>query len=196
MNRTTKFLLIFVVTLCVLFATAYLGYEFTTSDKNSIKNNLNDMVSTTTYPIVTDVIEDTPKEVSHITPNTIISYTKKEDDVIVNTFNSVASASLIGLTKEELAKTLDDVSIVSFDEKQVSLLYETKTKENEDSYIVGAKDGFVTIFYKDSDNNITVKDKTKILIENLPEQDIKLLEKGIVAKNESQLINIIEDYTS
>lgn len=196
MSKTTKFLLIFTITLCVLFTTAYFGYYLTTNNKSSIKNNINDMVKTTTYPIVTEVIEDNDTNASYITPNTIISYTQKEDDVVVNTFSTVANDSLIGLNKEDLEKTLDNVSVTSFDEKQVSLLYETKTKKNEDSYIVGIKDGFITIFYKDSNNNITIKDETKILVENLPEQDIKLLEKGINAENESQLINIIEDYTT
>lgn len=196
MSRYNKFILIFLSIALIIIGSTVFGYILTNSieNKNSITNNLNELVENTTYPITTEKIEEDTVNAQKITPSTIIQYNVTEDGIITNSYTEPAKYSLVNLTLEELKSTLGDTEVVSFDENLVIL--ESENEKNEKSYIVGTKDGFVTIFYEDEDDNIILKDETKISVENLPEKDKKLLQKGIRAKNEAELAKIIEDYTS
>lgn len=139
-------------------------------------------------------LDTTIKEVEKITPNTTIQYIYKNNDMLTKTTAQKASNSLIGLTKEELISTLNDVNITEFSDNLVVI--EKNTYDYNPHFIVGDNNGYVSIFYCDKNNNITLYNETNILTKTLPDEDIKMLNKGIKAEDNKELIKIIEDYTS
>ena len=52
----------------------------------------------------------------------------------------------------------------------------------------------MVVYSIDQDGNETVKNETEILTKYLPEEDIKLLRKGIMANNQTELEEILSDY--
>lgn len=193
---STKKMVILTIVFLVILSSSIIGYAYTSKNDNNkkITNSINDMVDNTTYPIVTSKIEEDNIKISKITPNTVIKYNTVEDGVIKSSTSKSAPYQMIGLTEEEFSKTIEDVKILSFTDELVVL--EKDLYKKQDSYIIGEKDGYIAVFYKDENDNITLKNETKILIQNLPEEDKKLLQNGINAKNDTELIRIIEDYTS
>ncbi len=195
MSKTSKYIIWTVVILFVVLTSSYLGYSYFNS--NTTTRNESEMVQNKIYPIVTTNLEKatpTDQNLAKITNNTTIQYNYTTNGAVTKTLTKKASYELLNLTEEELKNTLDDVKIRQFSEKLVIL--EKEDPIPLDSYIVGSNDGFINIFYKDKDNNITLLEKTNISTETLPESDLKMLEEGISAKDESELAKIIEDYTS
>lgn len=199
-NNNKKLLIFMVVVFGVVFVSTYLGYNYI-NDNDEVKRNPQDMVLNKIYPIETESIyNDEEKETEEvktenvITEDTDIQYNYKKDGEIVKTVTEKASKSLQGLTENELANTLNDATVTKFSSSIVVL--DTEISENSNSYIVGNNNGYVSIYYKDKNDEITLLNQTHILIEPLPIQDKKLLEKGISAKDNVELNKIIEDYTS
>lgn len=194
---STKKIIIISIVFFAIISSTIIGYAFTSKNEQNnkkITNSIYDMVDTTTYPIVTSTIEEDVTQISKITPTTIIKYNIVEDGVIKSSTTKNAPYQMIGLSEDEFIKTMEDVKVISFSSDLVVL--EKDLYKKNDSYIIGEKDGYIAVFYKDENDNITLKNETKILIQNLPEEDKKLLQNGINAKNDNELIRIIEDYTS
>lgn len=194
MINIKKFILITFLVLFVVFSSTLVGFYFIKPENSEFDANPNDMITNKIYPIVTETLDYTD-EVDEIiiTPNTTIQYNYKTDGVITKTLTEKASTSLVNLNQEQLENTLNDVKVSQFSPELVIL--EKSEKESLPSYIVGNNNGFVSIFYKDENDTITLYDQTRISIETLPTQDKKMLEKGITAKDDAELAKIIEDYT-
>ncbi len=194
-NNNRKFLLYTIVIFTVVFISTYVGYLFITND-DSDNFNQNEMVLNKISTINTDLSEEpiNPVKEIRITENTDIQYNYKEDGIIVDTVTKKASNSLINMTKTDLVNALQDVIVVEFSENLVVL--DKEIAPNKSSYIVGNNNGYVSIFYRDSDDKISLLNQTHILIDPLPDQDKKMLDEGINAKDNVELTKIIEDYTS
>ncbi len=196
MFNKKKALLITLLAVVVVVSSSFLGYYFIKPTVDS-ERNPNEMIMNKIYPIVTTKVDTQNKDIrefARITPDTTIQYNYKKNGEVTKTLTEKASDSIINLTEEELKNTLNDVKVVDFSKDLVIL--EKNSDNKKSSYIVGSNNGFVSIFYKDEDENITLYNETDIIVDTLPEQDKKLLEKGISAKDNAELIKIIEDYTS
>lgn len=79
--------------------------------------------------------------------------------------------------------------LVPFD----SILETTTSKENEKYYKVSVFNGKVAVFEGESKLPYKVYDT---YIDSLPDEDKENLEKGICVNTSSELIKIIEEYTS
>ncbi len=191
-NNNKKIFVYMLIVLTVVFVSTYVGYLFIADDEEGgfdqremVLNN----ISTTNTDLETETVVDVK-----ITENTDIQYNYKEDGVIVDTVTKKATPSLIGMTKMDVVNALQDVVVVEFSEDLVVL--EKELIQNKSSYIVGNNNGYVSIFYRDSNDKISLLNQTQILIDPLPEQDKKMLDEGIGAKDNAELTKIIEDYTS
>ncbi len=195
MSKKSNYIIWTLVIIFIVIASSFIGYKY--FNANPVALDSDEMVATKIYPIVTTTIpkqETTEQNVAKISSDTLIQYNYTTNGIVTKTLTKKAGYELLNLTKEELKQTLDNVKIKEFTNKLVII-----EKEDEipfDCYIVGSNDGFINIFFKDKNNNITLLEKTNISTEALPERDIKLLEEGISAKTDAELAKIIEDYTS
>ena len=61
-------------------------------------------------------------------------------------------------------------------------------------YLITVKDQNIVIYTIDNEGNKTLKEKTDILVQYLPKEDIELLEKGINANGDNELAKKLEDF--
>ena len=99
----------------------------------------------------------------------------------------------VNKTKEELAKKYVGWNIKSFSSKEV-YMYKEQENQCKNHYLVKEVDNKVVVYSIDQDGNEAVKNETEILTKYLPEEDIKLLKKGIMANNQTELEEILSDY--
>ncbi len=188
MKTNKKMFIYMIIVMSVVFISTYLGYLYFNYDDTSLPEK--DMMAVPKEENLAKL--ETPLE--RINENTDIQLNYKEDGVVTDTITKKASTSLINMTERDLENALEDVNILKFSDNLVVIEKDETSYKN--SYIVGNNEGYVSIFFRDSDNTIKLLNQTSILIEPLPEQDKIMLNEGIVAENNSELNKIIEDYTS
>ena len=102
---------------------------------------------------------------------------------------------MLGLTFKELQESYDMWQIKYFSSDKV-VMRRNVYGEREQKYIVGVKDGYVTIFYDiDSDVEL-VREITNIYVQALPKEEQKRLANGIKIAGENNLNEILQDYSS
>ncbi len=192
----TKYIIMGFVLLLVAFASTFIGFYVMKPSEDDYKSRPNEMITNKIYPIVTNAEnnEDGQTHYARITPNTTIQYNYKNNGIITKTLTQKASSPIINLTEVELRNTLNDVEVAQFNEDLVIL--EKEDTDKSYSYIVGSNNGFISVFYKDVNDTVSLYNQTSIPIDNLPIEDRKLLEEGINAKDDAELNKIIEDYSS
>ncbi len=200
MKKIFKFISIFGVLLAFTVVGLYSGYLYTNSKEKNVSNNIlksieneeneSDEIATTISP-QNDKSEMKEKE-NIIKKDTKIIYNYKDPENN-NIYNETIepTKAMIGLNKEVFNKTLEEFTIVEFNEKEVIL---EKTVIKPTVYEVGNLNGKVAVYYYDEENEKKLKQETLTLISTLPEYDQKLINSGIQVSNEIQLISILDDY--
>ncbi len=141
-----------------------------------------------------DVLETSTAQ--KILPTTKIVYEYYYlDDNIIQKEEGVPLHFLLGLTFNDLKELYPDWSILSFSEKEV-VMRKTVNEESDQHYIVGQKDGYITIFYEEEKDGTNIHEITNIPIDGLSETEKVLLNDGIYVTGEENLARILEDYGS
>lgn len=101
----------------------------------------------------------------------------------------------VGMSKQDFKNMFAGWEIDAFSSKYVviSRVFEGFCPNH---FIISIKDGRVAIFYSQPVDGDTLKLITPISIENLPEQEVNDLKKGIVVNSFEDAIKIIEDFGS
>ena len=99
----------------------------------------------------------------------------------------------VNKTEVEIKEKYKDWIIKSFNSNEIQLYRECNTI-CKNHYIVKEKEGIIAIYSLDENNQENLKDETDISTKYLPEEDKKLLKKGIKANSYTELQRILSDY--
>lgn len=99
----------------------------------------------------------------------------------------------VNKTEDYFNEAYSDWNIETFETDEVKLYKEVEGICDQ-HYLITTKDDTIVIYTVDSDGNKTLKEKTDILTQYLPEDDIELLKNGITANGDSELAKKLEDF--
>lgn len=101
--------------------------------------------------------------------------------------------SEVNKDEEYFKNAYSDWTIESFSTNEVKLYKEFQGNCNE-HYLITTDDEYIVIYSVDDDGNRTLKEKTDIPLQYLPDDDIELLKKGITAYGQNELAKKLEDF--
>ncbi len=135
-------------------------------------------------------------DTARITPSTkmVYEYYYTEDGV-TQTLEDVPPYFLLDMTLEDMKKVYTDWQIVSFSSKEVVMRKTVEAKSNE-QYIIGEKDGYIAVFYKEPQHGVILHEMTNTPLSSLPIEERERLLNGIDVTGDENLARILSDYTS
>lgn len=173
---------------------AGMGYLYTT---NKYETEIEK--SAQNEPRIEDFEEDVEKvstQVDKITPSTKIVYRYYyTDDEVLEEQEEVPPYFLLDLTFEDMLKYYSTWEIVSFSTKEV-IMQKTVYGASHQRYVVGEKDGYITVFYEEEIEGMSVKEITGIPVDGLSEDDLFRLSEGIKVIGKDSLARTLENYSS
>ena len=102
---------------------------------------------------------------------------------------------LQGLDMEQLKSVYTGWQILFFSPEKVILRCKIEGLSSE-TYILGESEGFLAVFYEDTEKNIRLKEKTELPISALPEGEAMQLREGIHVTGEENLAKLLGDFMS
>ncbi len=135
-----------------------------------------------------DITEDTP----------LVLQTYYEGSQEISEMITEMPPSFVGLNLNQLSQYLDEWSIKKFEQGRALVIYRSKSglsPEDKEKQYLGIKDGQVAIFYGKKGSGV-LKQKTSILVDNLPEKERKSLQEGIEINSREELLTILEGLAS
>ncbi len=129
-----------------------------------------------------------------LSPNAIICFQKhyKECGHTIVTKEQIASSE-VNKDEEYFKSAYSDWNIESFDSDVVKLYKEMEGICGK-HYLITTKDEYIAIYIIENDGNKKLKEVTDIPVRYLPNDDIELLERGITANGDNELIKKLEDF--
>lgn len=149
-------------------------------EENLIKSNI-DMVATSS-------------EEEKISPNCLFifkTYYKKCEHTKVE--KEIITETMVNKTRNDLEEIYKDWNIVTFRNNEV-LFYKEEEKSCGEHYIIKELDGNIVIYTIDDNGNLNLYEKTEIVVNYLPEEDINKLKEGIRVNGKQGLNEALEDY--
>lgn len=95
--------------------------------------------------------------------------------------------------EEYFKNAYSDWEIKNFTADEVKLYKEFPGSCNE-HYLITVGEENIVVYSVDDDGNRTLKEKTDIAVQYLPNEDIELLKKGITAYGQNELAKKLEDF--
>jgi len=102
--------------------------------------------------------------------------------------------ALLGMTKAELANKFADWQVVSFDNARVYLRQNRAIEYRR--FIIGVHEGYIAVFYDNSDDLRGIKELTNRPIAALPQEEQERLLEGIRVTGNEELMRALEDFSS
>lgn len=102
---------------------------------------------------------------------------------------------MVGLTLSDMKRLYSDWEILSFAQNEVDMR-KTINGSDEQKYIIGEKDGFITIYYDDGDSGMEIKEVTDIDTNGFSNEEKERLKAGIRVQGDDELNRALENYTS
>ena len=99
----------------------------------------------------------------------------------------------VNMTEEELKEQFSEWEIQKFTPTEIVMYKEVNEFCNE-HYLLKEKDGYISIYSLDENNNEKFIETTDISIEYLTEKDLENIEKGITIYTKKELNRTIEDF--
>ena len=99
----------------------------------------------------------------------------------------------VNMTEEELKDKFSEWEIQKFTPTEIVMYKEVNEFCNE-HYLLKEKDGYISIYSLDENNNEKFIETTDISIEYLTEEDLENIEKGITVYTKKELNKTIEDF--
>ncbi|MCI1960070.1 MAG: BofC C-terminal domain-containing protein [Clostridia bacterium] len=102
---------------------------------------------------------------------------------------------MIGLSLNDMKRLYSTWDILSFSKAEVDMR-KTMSGTDDQWYIIGEKDGYITIYYDDGNNENSIKEITDIDTNGFSEDEKEQLKKGIRVQGEDALNRALENYSS
>lgn len=134
------------------------------------------------------------KQVIRANTKMIYQYFYSKDRVIKEQIEQ-APVFLQGLDMEQLKSVYSGWQIMFFSPEKVILRCKIEGLSSE-TYILGESDGFLAVFYEDTQKNIHLKEKTELPLSALPEGEVMQLREGIRVTGEENLAKLLSDFMS
>lgn len=180
----------------------FLSYKYFYSEKD-----VNNDITTTTEEVVNEVNKTSNNIVTVNTDIVIENYYFNEDKTlyeVVEPFSEIVGLDREGVieytksyldspSKQDIEAGLYSYELISFSDNKLVLKKSFKPKPIENKYYVTIKDDYVIIYLVDKQ---TVYEFTSIDVNTLPEDVFNELSEGMYLKEEYDLYNFLETYSS
>ena len=167
------------------------GYAFGRSFADIVPKNENKI-----YAAQKSEVYEADADKNKITPSTKLVYEyyypitgEKE------TKEETAPYFMVDLTFDDLQKYYSDWQVTYFSADKV-VMQKKVYDEKGQKYIIGEKDGKLTVFWETDTDGEIIKEVTDIYVSSLPAEEQEKIRKGIEVIGEESLINILQDYGS
>ena len=97
------------------------------------------------------------------------------------------------MTEEELKEKYKEYNLKIFTDDEI-IFYRELNEMCNNHFIIKEKDNRIAIYNIDKEGNEILKNTTDIETKYLPEEDVKLLQRGIKANSQNELQQILSDY--
>ncbi len=97
------------------------------------------------------------------------------------------------MASDEQEAGLTDMKLLSFSKEKLVIRKSYHEPEQERGFFLKLTDGEVAIYHRDGK---TLYEKTGIMEESIPEDEVKKLRKGYIVKDEKDLYSILENFSS
>ena len=124
----------------------------------------------------------------------IYQYFYSRDKVVKEQIEQ-APIFLQGLDMDQLKSVYTGWQILFFSPEKVILRCKIEGLSSE-TYILGESDGFLAVFYEDTEKHIRLKEKTELPISALPEGEAMQLQEGIRVTGEENVAKLLSDFMS
>ncbi|MEW5865840.1 MAG: BofC C-terminal domain-containing protein [Bacillota bacterium] len=114
------------------------------------------------------------------------------------TSRMAAPPEMVGLSREELAREVDNWTVTEFSESRVTM-WQRRAGMSPVCLAtthIGEKDGWVTVFHGDPQHRCKPKSVTRIRVSDLPLSERADLRAGIPVSSEEDLLRILESLAS
>ena len=175
----------------IAFVSVLTGYTFGRSFAEIVPKNENKI-----YAAQKSEVYEADADKNKITPSTKLVYEyyypitgEKE------TKEETAPYFMVDLTFDDLQKYYSDWQVTYFSADKV-VMQKKVYDEKGQKYIIGEKDGKLTVFWETDKDGEIIKEVTDIYVSSLPAEEQEKIRKGIEVIGEESLINILQDYGS
>ncbi|MBO8434620.1 MAG: hypothetical protein IAC55_04775 [Tyzzerella sp.] len=164
-------------------------------DKEESKEDSNKKVSVDTE------INDNDELEMVIADNKISESTKMvyqyyyKDESLLEESEEVPPYFLIGFDFNDMLEYYPDWQIVSFSGKRVVMRKIVDTK-NDENFVVTQKDGYIAVYYEDSESQRTLYEITETPVSTLTQEEQVRINDGIIIKGEYELAKVLAEYNS
>lgn len=117
------------------------------------------------------------------------------DEDVTKEQEDVPPYYLLDLTMEDVQRMYQDWKVLSFSNREVVMRRNMAGKSDE-RYVVGQKDGYVAVYYEETQNGVSLHEVTDTPISSLPKEDQDRLREGITVYGNDNLCKILGDYGS
>ena len=117
------------------------------------------------------------------------------EDRITKEQIETAPVFLQGLSLEQLKSIYNGWQVVSFSPERVILRCSIEGRSSE-VFLLGEDEGYLAVFYEDTDKTIRLKERTELPLSALPEGEARQIREGIRVTGEENLAKLLSDYMS
>ncbi|MCJ7855679.1 BofC C-terminal domain-containing protein [Lachnospiraceae bacterium NSJ-143] len=102
---------------------------------------------------------------------------------------------MLGLSFDDMVKYYTNWDIVSFSPQEV-IMRKTVYGKDSQKYIVGERDGYITVYYEEDGRKSSIKEITSINANGLSESEREKLKEGFSVVGDYSLNRVLENYSS
>ena len=128
------------------------------------------------------------------TPNTIFVIKKYYEKCGHTTTDYIdIPEDFINMTSKEIEKVCKDWQIKVFSSSEV-VLFKYENGFCNEHYVLREEDGFIVVYIIDENGKETIKERTEISTQYLPQTDLISIKNGIYIYGNEELYSALEDY--
>ena len=102
---------------------------------------------------------------------------------------------MLGLTLDDMIKHYTNWKVVSFSPKEV-VMRKTVYADDTQNYIIGEKDGYLTVFYEENGEKNGIKEITSININGFSDEEKEKIKDEFAVSGDYDLNRVLESYGS
>lgn len=192
MKKTILMIVSVIILLATSIAIGYYIYKTQIAkEQNIAKNNIEENIVREERNIT---IEQVNTQEEKVTPNTEFVLKEYYKTCGHTTINYVEIPSkIVNMTEEELQHEYPDWEIKEFAKEQV-ILEKEKEGTCDQHYVLRQKDGYIAVYWINSQGQESLKEVTGVATEYLTDNDLMEIEEGIFVYGLQELNSKIEDY--
>jgi hypothetical protein len=177
------------------FGVGFYLYRIDELKNNESNNQISDELVDDECTKLADIISTVNTQETKVSPNCTLTVKilYKQCNHLIETSQKINDQSLINLTQEEFEKKYDEWEVQKFTSSEIVIYKEIDDFCNE-HYKLKDKDGYVTIYKIDKNNNEIFQEQTSIKIKYLTDKDIENIKNGILVYTKKELNKTLEDF--